>query len=65
MAKRKGLDPVKASLSALPAGGFRIKRASSLGRAEKSQFQEVKASIKRQERFRSQPVKHSQSSTRD
>ena len=66
MARRKGLvGPVKAAVSPLPAGGFRAKRGTLLRGPEKTNLQQVKAAVKRNERIRLQPVKHSQSSARD
>ena len=64
MAREKALvGPVKSS-TPLRAGGFRAKRAVAIDRAQTRLLQPVKASVERRERFRSQLVKHSQTSTR-
>jgi hypothetical protein len=61
MARRNGfVESVKASYTPSKVGGLRSR--SSMGNAQaKDHLNEVvKASVKREERFRSKPVNHSQ-----
>jgi len=65
LARRKGLiRPVKVP-TPLRAGGFRDLRGTPIDPSESQRLQPVTASISRRERFRSQAVKDSQSSTFD
>jgi len=65
LARRKGLfGPVKVP-TPLRAGGFRNLQATATDGSESRKLEPVAAPIKRTERFRLQPVKHSESSTLD
>ena len=63
MARRNRLlEPVAASFAPNGVGGFRAWSVEAEGRAKNQQRQDVKASVKRQERFRMEPVSHNQRS---
>jgi len=65
LARRKGLiGPVKVP-TPLRDGSFRNLRGTSIDPPESQRLQPVTASISRRERFRSKPVKHSESSMLD
>ncbi len=49
-----------ASFASDKAGGFRASSAEAKGRAKDQQHQDVKAWVKRQERFRMEPVSDKQ-----
>jgi hypothetical protein len=61
LARRNRLiEPVVAAPAADTALGYRARKADAADRAKNPQHQEVKASVKRQQRFRMEPVKHTQ-----
>jgi hypothetical protein len=62
LAKRNRiLEPVTAAFVVDKAGSFRAhSSAEASGRPKDQQAQDVRASLKRQERFRMEPVSHNQ-----
>ena len=61
MARRNGfVESVKASLAPKGVGGLRSRSSIATGQAKDHVSDVVKASAKREERFRMKPVDHSQ-----
>ncbi len=61
MARRnRDVAPVTASFPSDQVGGFRASSVEAKGRAKDQQHQDVKAWVKREERFRMEPVSDNQ-----
>jgi len=61
LARRNRLiQPVAASFVSETAGAFRARTAKATGRAKDQDHQAVKAAVKREARFRLEPVNHNQ-----
>jgi hypothetical protein len=58
--RHRFVDPVATSSAPDTAGGFRAHNLDANGRAKDQQQQDVKASVKREARFRAEPVKDNQ-----